>query len=348
MENVSAIILAGGEGKRMKSSRPKVLSEVLFRPMLRWVIEAVRGAGIQDICVVTGSKREFVDEYLNTLPFQVETVFQSERKGTGHAVMMAEEFLKRHKDSDVLILNGDAPFINIETIRNAYAVHDRIGETDLEVFEWEAPRQHYEERGCTVISAEVENPTGYGRIVHETDAEEFFMLDTIKAIVEEKEASEEIKKIKEVNSGAYWFEVNSLLYALSQIKPSALTGEYYLTDTIEIIKNNGRAVMAYTANNADSVLGANDCVQLAQLNEIARIRILEKHMKNGVIIPCTDGVIIAPEVHIAANTVILPASIIKGKTSIGSFCSIGPAAYIENSVIQDNSEIHSEPIINKC
>ena len=147
MKNTSAIILAGGEGKRMRSNLPKVLSEVIFQPMLKWVIDAVRMAGIKDICVVTGSNREFVEQYIKTLPFEVETVFQPERLGTGHAVMMAIPFLEKHRGSDVLILNGDAPFIGVETIRNAYVIQNQTGETDPEVFDWESPRKPSEKRG---------------------------------------------------------------------------------------------------------------------------------------------------------------------------------------------------------
>ena len=337
MKNASAIILAGGEGKRMKSNRPKVLSEVMFQPMLKWVIDAVKAAGIEDICVVTGSKREFVEDYLKTLPFEVETVYQPERLGTGHAVMMAIPFLEKHRGSDVLILNGDAPFIAVDTIRNAFVIQNMTGEIDPEVFDWEAPRKPSENRGCTVISAEVQDPTGYGRIVYETDAEEFFHLSTLKAIVEEKEATDEIRKIREVNSGAYWFETDIPLDALS--KKSEKTGEYYLTDTIEIIKDSGNAVMAYKAENADSVLGANDCAQLAQLNEIARMRIIREHQKNGVNIPCTDGVMIGRDVTIAANTTILPSSVIKGNTKIGSFCEIGPSAYLEDADIPEGTTV---------
>ena len=113
-----AVILAGGEGKRMKSDKPKVLSEVLFRPMLRWVIEAVREAHITDICVVTGHKREYVEDYLSTLPFTVETVYQSERLGTGHAVMTALPFLEKHRHEQVIVLNGDAPFMDADTIKS--------------------------------------------------------------------------------------------------------------------------------------------------------------------------------------------------------------------------------------
>lgn len=304
-----ALILAGGEGKRMKSNRPKVLAEVLFKPLIRWVIDAVRQAGIDDICVVTGSRRKYVEAYLQALEFPVETVFQSERLGTGHAVMMAEDFLRRHTGQNVVILNGDAPFISPETITAAL----KEGNSSA----------------CTVISAEIENPTGYGRIVRGEDG------CSLKAIVEEKEATDEIRKIREINSGTYRFETDVLLDALHKITRSEKTGEYYLTDTVEIIKNSGKTVLAFKAENADSVLGANDCRQLSQLNEIARLRVLERHMLGGVNIPCTDGVIIGTDVEIGANTVILPATVICGKTSVGSFCRLGPAALIENCTLSD-------------
>ncbi len=345
--NTSAVILAGGEGRRMKSDRPKVLAEVLFKPMLRWVIDAVRSAGIKDICVVTGSKREWVDEYLSSLPFKVETVFQSERLGTAHAVMQAADFLERHRGSDVLILNGDAPFIAVETIRDAFVMHNQMEEVDTEIFDWEKPIANASaERGCTVISADVDDPTGYGRIMHETADSDDYSLNMLKAIVEEKEATDEIRKITEVNSGAYWFEVDSLLDALGKVQKSERTGEYYLTDTIALIKQSGKAVLAFKANNADSVLGANDCVQLAQLNQIARKRILDKHMKNGVNIPCTDGVIIGKDVKIGTNTTILPSTILRGKTIIGSFCEIGPSAMLDSCEVSDNNNIANTTMKN--
>lgn len=347
MDNkTSAIILAGGEGRRMKSNRPKVLSEVLFKPMIKWVIDAVKGAGIDDICVVTGCKSEYVEEYISTLPFKVETVYQPERLGTGHAVMMAKDFLERHSGSDVLILNGDAPFINIETIHDAFVFHNQEGEIDPELYEWDSPRQTSDTRGCTVISADVKNPTGYGRIVHETDDDDN-ILNALKAIVEEKEASPEQKKIIEVNSGAYWFDVDALISALGEIKASKITGEYYLTDTVEIIKNTGKAVLAFKAKNSDSILGANDCIQLSQLNEIARKRILEQHMKNGVNIPCTDGVIIGCDVEIAPNTTILPSSVIRGDTKIASFCEVGPAALIDSCELSEGSAVRNTYIKNQ-
>ena len=314
-QQVCAVILAGGEGKRMKSDRPKALNEVLFQPMIRWVISALLGAGIDDICVVTGSKREYLEAYLQEISDEVktETVFQSERLGTGHAVMTAGEFIRRHSGGSVLILNGDAPFIGSDTIRNALESHLAAGAQ------------------CTVISAEVDNPKGYGRIVRRDDQ----LLDRI---VEEKEATPEIRKLHEVNSGAYWFGCDALIDALSGIIRHETTGEYYLTDTVEVIKSSGGTAAAFKADNADSVLGANDCIQLADLNEIARRRILKRHMENGVNIPCSDGVMIGTEAVIGAGTLILPASIIIGKTTIGTGCMIGPASYLRDAVIPDNQK----------
>ncbi len=238
-----AVILAGGEGKRMKSNKPKTLSPVLGKPMLLWVISAVRNAGIDALCVVKGFKKEDVEEFLSTLDFNVESVFQAERLGTGHAVMMAKDFLKAH-DGNVVILNGDAPFMTAETIKNSLEQHTKSG------------------CAATVISARVDDPHGYGRIVRDTDG-------SLKAIVEHKDADEETLKIDEVNSGGYWFDCQKLLSVLDRIKSDNAAGEYYLPDAIELLLKDGQKVGAYTAECSDAVLGANDPAQLEELNQIA-------------------------------------------------------------------------------
>ena len=238
-----AVILAGGEGKRMKSNKPKTLSPVLGKPMLLWVISAVRNAGIDDLCVVKGFKKEDVEEFLSTLDFNVESVFQAERLGTGHAVMMAKDFLKAH-DGNVVILNGHAPFMTAETIKNSLEQHTKSG------------------CAATVISARVDDPHGYGRIVRDTDG-------SLKAIVEHKDADEETLKIDEVNSGGYWFDCQKLLSVLDRIKSDNAAGEYYLPDAIELLRKDGQKVGAYTAECSDAVLGANDPAQLEELNQIA-------------------------------------------------------------------------------
>ena len=239
-----AIILAGGEGKRMKSDKPKTLSEVLGKPMLWWVMSALKKAGIDDICVVKGFKKECIEEYLSTLDFEVESVFQAERLGTGHAVMMAKDFLASH-DGNVVILNGDAPFMTAETIGKSLEQHISSG------------------AAATVISARVDDPTGYGRIVRDDSG-------NLKAIVEHKDADEATRAIDEVNSGGYWFDCQLLLSVLDRIKSDNAAGEYYLPDAIALLLSDGKTVGAYTAECSDAVLGANDPAQLEELNQIAR------------------------------------------------------------------------------
>lgn len=243
----SAVILAGGEGKRMKSNKPKTLSLVLDRPMLKWVIDSVREAGIQNICIVKGFGKEYIEEYIQKLPIKLETAYQATRLGTGHAVMMCRDFLSKN-EGDVVILNGDAPFMDSKTIAQAYALHDE------------------KNSASTVISARVDNPFGYGRIIRDDDGR-------LNAIVEQKDASEEQKAINEVNSGAYWFDTKALLGILDEITDNNAGGEYYLTDAISLLLNKGETVCAFTAESSDTVLGANDPEQLKQLNEIAKSKL---------------------------------------------------------------------------
>lgn len=246
MANKSAIILAGGEGKRMKSDKPKTLSEVMGKPMLQWVIDALKKSGIENICIVKGYKKECIEEYLETLPYDITSVYQAERLGTGHAVMMAKDFLIKNS-GDVIILNGDAPFMDSETISKAYKQHNDSNSS------------------ATVISAKVDNPTGYGRIVRAGDG-------SLKAIVEQKDADENTLAINEVNSGGFWFDCNDLLSVLDNIRANNAAKEYYLPDALKLLLENGKVVSAYTAESKDTVLGANSSEQLAELNEIAKAK----------------------------------------------------------------------------
>ena len=246
MSHMSAVVLAGGEGKRMMSDKPKALCEVLGKPMLKWVLDSLKASGIDDICVVTGHKKEYIEDYLKGLPFPVETAFQSERLGTGHAVMMASNFLKKHP-GDVVILGADAPFMDSDTICKAHELHISA------------------KASATVISARVDDPFGYGRIVKDENG-------ALEAIVEQKDANEEIAKISEVNSGAYWFDCEDLLSVLFEIGNKNASGEYYLPDALRLLISKGKAVRSFTAESPDTVLGANDPNQLRELNEIAKKR----------------------------------------------------------------------------
>lgn len=313
MENC-AIILAAGEGKRMKSQGPKVLCQVLFKPMLEWVIDAVEGAGVLNLCVVTGHLHSEVESFLDGLaktkqrtdPY--EYVYQAEQKGTAHAVMMAEQFLHRHSGANVLILSGDAPFLDPETIRSALFEHIES------------------EQAVTVISAEPVNPFGYGRIVRDHDT------GALKAIVEEKEADSATKQIREINSGAYWFRVDSLLSVLHDIQNKNSTGEYYLPDAIRLLLSRDQKAGAFLTNDSNVVLGANDRKQLSELNLIAKQNVLLRLMADGVDIPCPDGILIGPDVIVGNDTQILPGSILTGRTRVGKGCIIGPNALLKDTV----------------
>ena len=312
MSENCAVILAAGEGTRMKSELPKALARVLFKPMLSWVADAVTGSGIDDLCIVAGYRHEKIEQYLNGA-FPV--VLQTERLGTGHAVKSAIDFIQAHSGGSVLVLAGDAPLVDSLTIAGALKEH-----TD-------------KNNGVTVISAILDDPHGYGRIVRDING-------NIEKIVEEKDATDNERTVKEINSGAYWFRCSLLIDALLKLTNNNAKGEYYLTDTIRIIKAGGSNAGVFAAASGDIVLGANTRLQLNELNEIARKRELEAHMLAGVDIPCTDGVIIASGAVIGNDTLILPGTVIKGGVTIGSGCTVGP-----NTVLEDCS-VGNDTVLN--
>lgn len=311
MANNCAVILAGGEGTRMKSKKPKVMAELMFKPMIDWVIAAAKGAGIEDICVVTGYRSDILDAHLSGTAM---TVKQEERLGTGHAVMQAKEFIAAHTGGNVLILNGDAPFIDSKTIADALACHSSSKFVQ------------------TVISAKIDNPFGYGRIVRNENGD-------FIAITEEASATEEIKKINEINSGVMWFDADTLYSLLGKLTNNNSKGEYYLTDTVSIALGEGLKVGAFTADNADAVLGANTRVQLNELNEMLRMKTLKKLMLDGVSVPFTDGVIISPDAVIGSDTIILPGTIIKEGCVIGDDCVIGPGTVLYKTTVGSGSKL---------
>lgn len=298
------IILAGGAGKRMKSERPKVLAEVLCKPMLGWVLDAAEKFGFDKTAVVTGYKAELTEEYIRSRGGDILTFLQKEQKGTGDAAKCAAEVID--STDCVCVLNGDAPFIDEATLRASLKQHIDSG---AEV---------------TVITAEIADPTGYGRIIRENGG--------FKAIREQKDCSPEEVKISEVNSGAYWFSSKKLAEALPKLSTDNAAGEYYLTDCVELMEKRG----AFISENPAIVLGANTRKALYELNTAARQMVIERHMENGVSFVSLDGIIIGTEVKIGCDTTIMPNTVILGATQIGSGCMIGANCHLENVKIGDN------------
>lgn len=311
-----AIILAAGNGKRMKSQKPKVLCEVLFKPMISWVSDWCQKAEITDLCAVVALEGEGAIRPL--LSATAEIRLQRERRGTGHAVMQAVDFLQARRGGDVLVLNGDAPFIDDETIRQSFALHKRDG------------------CAVTVVTAAVDDPTGYGRIVRSQK--------NVSAIVEHADADDTTREIREINSGTYWFSVNFLLDALQKLDCDNAQGEYYLTDTVRLAVKAGGLVRAFCSPNKDIVLGANDRRGLLKLTEIARSRVLERLMDEGVDVVCADGVLISPDAQIAPDVTIYPGVIIKGRSVIGAGSVITSGSLIEESTVGAGSTINASQI----
>ena len=305
-----SLILAAGKGTRMKSEKSKVVHEVNGVPMVKMVSKLLKNVGIEKSIYILGHRKE---EVLATIG-EVEYVEQAEQLGTGHAVLIAKEKIEENKD-DVLITYGDTPLLTEETI-------NRMKE------------QFYKENlDCIILSCNMKDPFAYGRIIKKDG--------NVVDVVEEKEATEEQKKIKEVNTGVYIFKYKSLIDALGKINNNNIKGEYYLTDAIKILSDGGYKVGSYKIDDEDEVLGVNSKAQLAQANKILRDRKNLQLMDNGAILIDPETTYIEENVEIGEDTVIYPNVIIQGDTKIGKNCVILSNTRIENSVIKDNVKIES-------
>lgn len=315
MDKICAVILAAGEGKRMKSSGSKVMHEIMFKPVAGWVYDAVLKADISDICFVVGHCREEVVACFNEASFAV----QEEQLGTGHAIMQARDYILNSKAGHVLVLTGDTPLLTEKTLKGLITTHIK------------------EKNKLTVLTAELPDATGYGRIVRD-DA------GTLCGIVEHKDASVSELLIREINSGVYCFETEFLLKALPSLKNNNSQGEYYLTDVVSCAVNGGEKAGAYLAQQHEEVLGINDRKQLLEATDVIKNRILDYHMENGVTIMDRGSVMIGEGVEIGIDTVIMPSTIIKGKTKIGKGCTIGPFSVIHNAEIGDRVSFNASQI----
>lgn len=316
MDNCYGIILAAGQGKRMKSKLPKVLHKICGKPMIDYVTEAVLSAGVKDFVVVVGHGADAVREHLGN---DIKTIHQDNQLGTGHAVMCCESFLK-DKDGVVIILAGDAPLINSNTISSVLQYHIL---------------NHF---SATILTANTENPYGFGRIIRDG-------FGNVERIVEDKDASEDEKKVKEINSGTYCFNISELLFALKKINNNNAQGEYYLTDVIEILKKDGKKIGAYVSDFTE-FMGVNSRVQLYEASVVMRDRINTRLMNDGVTIIDPNSTYIDANVKIGIDTIIYPNVIIEGNTLIGEECIIGPNSRIVDSIIEDGVECQSSIVLN--
>ena len=317
------IILAAGMGTRMKSCQPKVIHKLVSQPLLEWVLNSFENL-IEDkhydkIAVVIGEKMPMVEQFLKDWSLEkgieVNVFYQKERLGTGHAVKMAMPVIEKLKDEEpVYILCGDVPLIKSATLKNM------LDESRKRVSD------------IAVLTVEKNNPAGYGRIVKDKDG-------CIKKIVEHKDANTQQLAIKEINSGMYLVKASLLKKSLNHLKNDNQQGEYYLTDIVEWIDQNGGKAISVVTDDHHEVSGINNRYQLSILEKVARERINKAHMLNGVTMIDPNQVYIDPGVTIEPDCIIEPMTVIKGKTAIGRGCIIGPMTQIENCSIGENNTI---------
>ena len=302
--STAAIVLAAGAGTRMKSKKPKVAHEVLGKPLVRWVVDAAREAGVERVVSVVGYAREQVAPLVEG---DTEIVVQEQQNGTAGAVAVCADALADF-DGSLVVLSGDCPLISSETIAALVKARE---DADAAV---------------VVLSMELENPFGYGRIIRGEDG-------SVVRIVEQKDATPEEAAVCECNSGFYCFDAKALFAALSKVSSDNAQGEFYLTDVLEICRNEGRVVTALTAQDPTECLGVNSRAQLAQAASVMRDRINARHLAAGVTMWDPSSVWIGPDVRIGRDVELLPQVILMGSTSIGEDSVVGPNTRLTDTTV---------------
>ena len=302
MSGSMAVILAAGKSTRMKSALPKVLHQVCGRPMIEYVLDAARSAGVTRIVAIVGHRADLVQAELSQHS-DVEFALQSDQKGTGHAVMMCREQLASHHGS-VLVLAGDTPLLKRESLVSLLNA------------------QQEQKVACVIGTAVTESNFGLGRIVRSTSGE-------FEKIVEEKDASVAEKLVQEINTGCYAFDSQELLKSLDQIRPDNSQAEYYLTDCPRILKKAGQTVLALRSFDMVEALGVNTREQLAEVTRTLLRAAMSRWMVNGTTIVVPEQTFIDPQVQIGTDTIIEPFTHIHGSVVIGDNCRIGPHAILE-------------------
>jgi len=309
MENFSAVILAAGAGKRMKSSLPKVMHKLSGKPLIKWVIDAVSVLKPDNIVLVLGSGAEIVREFL--FDASVKIVYQKEQLGSGHAVMQAEKVLGNYKGG-ILVINADVPLIKSSTLLSLVRNNRKTGSA------------------VTLLSAELRNPSGYGRIVENGGF--------VEKIVEEKDATAAEKQIKKINSGVYCFDEN-LWKALLKLKPDNAKKEYYITDTVAVLREDGKKVSSVVIKDDCEIIGINNRSELSEAERALKGKKIKELLDKGVSIVDVNNVYISYDAKIGIDSIIYPGVFIDEGVSIGKSCIIKGSSYIKNSKIGDASTI---------
>lgn len=313
--NRYAVILAAGKGTRMQSKLYKVLHKVCDRTMVELVLDSLSDLEMQEVITVVGHGAERVKEVLGD---RTKFVLQEEQLGTAHAVKVAKDELK-DKEGTTIVMYGDTPLIRSETINNMLDHHEKMNAK------------------ATVLTAIADNPFAYGRIIRDVNG-------NLVKIVEEKDATEQERKIKEINSGIYCFDNKLLFEMLEKVKNDNNQGEYYLPDVLGLIREQKEIIETYLCDDFDETFGVNDRVALAYAENVMRNRINTKHMLAGVTLVDPTNTYIAPNAVIGRDTTIYPNVTIKSNTIIGEDCQIKPNSYLENVQIGNGVKVISSTI----
>ncbi len=311
MSGLTAVVLAAGQGTRMRSRTPKVLHDLCGRPMVAWPIAAAVEAGADRIVVVGGPDRALAEH----LPEGVVLAVQAEARGTAHAVLAAGDELPA--EGDVLVLSGDVPLVTASLLRELVATHRASG------------------AAATLATMELDDPSGYGRVVRDADG-------SVERVVETKaggDATEEELALRELNAGVYVFAAGGLPDALSAVGTDNAQGEYYLPDVLTVLRSRGGLIAAHRVLGAEQLAGVNDRVELAAARGVAQRRILEALMRDGVTVVDPGSTVVDVEVRVGADTVIEPSSFLRGATSIGEGCRVGPLTTLIDATLGDEVRV---------